>query len=283
MPPAAIIGGGALLGGIAGAIPKNTTQSQTVDAGQAGANEMAGQQGMMDMYRQLQGFAGAGPGQADVAAGYQGQKDLASMYQQYAQGGFLPGAEDSSRAQSFAAGQFAPQQAALNNNFADQTFAMNRSAAAMGQSANDPIAATKMRIEQTRQQGALDASKNAFGQQMAMQMPMQRLGFQEQASGIQAGLATQAMANRQALAAMGEGIMTNERNFRLATATRTQNQQSGGGFGGALTGAIAGAGMGMSGAHLFGGFGNNGGGFGGGASSNNLFNRGPGMTMAKDI
>jgi hypothetical protein len=258
MPPA-IIGGSALLGGIAGAFGKQSSQSTTssVDAGQATGNEVYGQQGMMDMYRQLQGFVGAGPGQADVAAGYGAQKDLADTYQKYAQGGYLPGAEDQARAGSTANALFAPQQAALNNSFQDQSFAANRSAAAMGASGNDPILAAKMRTEQTRQQQGLDASRGAFGQQLAMAMPMQRLGFQEQHAQALGGLATQAMANRQALAAMGEGIMNNERNFRLATATRTSNQetQSGGGVGGFITGALGGAGVGMSAAGAFGNFG----------------------------
>lgn len=249
MPPAAAIGG-ALVGGVAGAFGKNSSQStvSSVDAGPATAFENLGQQGWQNAFQQLGGMVNAGPGRQDVTNVYQAQKDLASTYQQYANGGFLPNAQDNATANNFAAAQFAPQQAQLNQTFLDQTQQANRAAAAMGASANDPILAAKLRTAQSQQQTLLNAQQGAFGSQMAMQMPGQRLGYQQAYAGALSGLATQAMANRQALAAMGEGIMQNQQNYRLQTATRTSNHNtsSGGGIGGAITGAIGGAGMGMS-------------------------------------
>jgi hypothetical protein len=185
-----------------------------------------------------------------------------------------PDAGDIQRGNSIADNMFRSQQLALNNMFQDQSVQANRQAALMGRSMNDPILAAKLAQEQTRQQGMLDAQKGAFGMNYAMNNRMELLG---QRANVLGGLASQALANRQNLAAMGEGIMNNERQFRLATATHygTQEQSSGGGLGGFLTGAIAGAG---AGAKIAGGIPSFGGGGGGASPSTfdpNNFNPSP--------
>jgi hypothetical protein len=75
------------------------------------------------------------------------------------------------------------------------------------------------------------------------------------------------MANRQALMSMGQSIQGNERQFRLGTATRTTNQEqsSGGGLGGAISGAIGGMSMAGGLMNMFGG------GSGGGGMGSNPF------------
>jgi hypothetical protein len=122
----------------------------------------------------------------------------------------------------------------------------------MGRSLNDPILAAKLAQEQTRQGAMLEANQGSFAQQFALAQPDRRLGYANQRANILGGLATQAMSNRQALAAMGEGILQREREFRLATANRsgTNTNTSGGGVAGGIGGALAGGALGMN---LFGG------------------------------
>lgn len=235
------------LSGLAGAAGSHSSQSQSIDAGEATNNEFEGQNGMMNAYRSYGNMVNfGGPGQSDVAAGTDATRQFAQMLKQYSQNGAGPNADDISQGNSLAKNIFAPQQTALSQSFTDQGVAADRQAALMGRSVNDPILQAKLRTEQMRQSAMLGAQQGSFATQYAMQQPMQRLGFAQQHAGVMSGLATQAMQNRQALAAMGEGIMNNERQFRLATATRTQNQQSGGGLGGAITGFLGGAGSGMN-------------------------------------
>lgn len=197
-------------------------------------------------YNIFQNYINAGPGQSDVTAGYEAQKGLASMYGDYAQSGGLPSQGDINTSNQFASQLFAPQQTALNQSFTDQNIEANRRAALMGRSLNDPILAAKLATEQTRQSQFLNSQMGSAASQMALALPGQRLGFEQQKAGILSGLATQAMSNRQQLMAMGEGLMNNERNWRISTAQRNNTSESGGGFGGFLTGALGGAGAGMS-------------------------------------
>jgi hypothetical protein len=249
MPPAAAIGG-ALLGGVAGAFGSNSKQSQTswIDAGNATGAENAGQSGMMGAYGQLQDFVNRGPGGQDVTNAYGAQTDLAAMLKQMQESGGLPAGTDIAQAQNLAGGMFQAQRVGLQQNFLDQSQQADRQAALMGRGGNDPVLRAKLAQEQTRQSAMLDAQQGAFGQNLAMQLPGQRLGFAGQRANVLGGLATQAMQNRQSIAAMGEGIMNQERNFRLQTAKRygEQTQSSGGGIGGAISGALGGAGTGMS-------------------------------------
>jgi hypothetical protein len=115
---------------------------------------------------------------------------------------------------------FGARRTALGQSFEDQLMQSNRQAALMGRAQNDPILKAKLAQEQIRQQAMLDAEQGGLATQLAMQLPGQRLGFAQQRSQILGGLATQAMANRQALAALGSGIMNSERGFRLDTGLR---------------------------------------------------------------
>ncbi len=83
-----------------------------------------------------------------------------------------------------------------------------------------------------------------------MQMPEfqanQLAGIGNQLSNIRGGLATQAMQNRMNLMSMGQQLNQSERNYRIGTAQHygsqysTGEQFSGGGFKGAMSGAMAG-------------------------------------------
>jgi hypothetical protein len=252
----AVIGGASLLGGPAGGLlaaggvagskpDKSKSQyASYTDAGSATAAEQTGQNGMLDSYAKLMEMVNAGPGQQDVARSYSSSRDLASLLDDYSKGGYMPTSSDQSQAQSLAQGLFNPQRVAMQQAFQDQNTQYARQAALMGRSPTDPVLAAKLAQEQTRQSAMLDANQNSFAMQQAMNNPLQRLGFATDKNNILSGLATQAMANRQAIASMGEGIMNNERQFRLATATHYGNQQteSGGGFKGAFNGVMATAG-----------------------------------------
>jgi hypothetical protein len=153
----------------------------------------------------------------------------------------MPGQQDMATANQFATQMFAPQQMALQQSFVDQGIQNNQLAARLGRPGNDPILAAKLADSQTRQMGMLNAQQGQWAQQYAMDLPMQRLGFQQQMAQVQGGLASQALANRQALLSVGQNIQGAERNFRMGTATHFGNSSSGGGLKGAITGGIAGA------------------------------------------
>ncbi len=243
MPPAAVLG---TLGAISGAQKDVSNQSQSINVGNATANELTGQQGMMNSFGQLQNMVNAGPGAQDVTNAYNAQTGLAGMYSDYSKGGYMPNAQDMSQASGLAQALFNPQQTALNQSFVNQTQQAAQSAAVMGRDSNDPVLQAKLRTNQNNLQAQLSAQQGAFGSQYAQQMPQQRLQYAAQSAGLLGGLASQALQNRQAIAGMGEGIMNNERQWRLQTASHSQTQSSGGGLKGAINGGIAGFGAGMN-------------------------------------
>jgi curved DNA-binding protein CbpA len=208
----------------------------------------------------------------DINASTEAQRGLADLLKQYSQTGGLPGQSDIDTSNNISARLFGGQREQLNQSFADQTTDANRRAALMGRSLNDPILAAKLAQEQTRQSRVLDANQGSFAQQMAMNLPMQRLGFAGQRADVLGGLASQAMKNRLTLASLGDSALNTERNWRLSTGTRFNNSEStqGGGLGGAISGALGGAGTGASLAGLFGGGGPSLGGMSGGISMPNF-------------
>lgn len=287
MPPALAIGGavagGAILGGISGSMKDKSsyTYDSNIDAGNATNSETLGQNSELNAFSQLQEMVKSGPSQSDVTAGTSSSRDLAEMLRQYAQqGGNLPTDADISSSNSIAGKLFDPQRVALNQSFIDQNTQANRQAAMMGRSIDDPILAAKLRVGQTLQTQQLNANQGAWSQNFALQQPGQRLGFMQNRDQVLGGLASQAMKNRQSLASMGEGIMNNERNFRLQTARRYGNQESesGGGLKGAISGALGGVGTVMSLSPGFGGMGAGGGGLS--SAAGNQMSSGVGNTMA---
>jgi hypothetical protein len=247
------------VGALAGGMADKSKQSYGMNLGRASPEEERARAQMMAMFGQLGGMVGAGPGMQDVTAATGAGRDLASMLQQMQQNGGLPSDEDVTAGGSLATKLFGGQREQMRQAFADQLTSANQQAALSGRSLNDPILRNKLAQEQTRQSSLLSANEGSLATQLSMNLPGQRLGFAQQRAGVLGGLATQAMANRQALAAMGSSIQDSERNFRMNTATKYGNTTSGGGLKGLLEGGVAGAGMGMGLAGMFGGGGGGGG------------------------
>ena len=237
MLPAILAGAGA----IAGSMPDKSKGG--IDAGSATALENQASQVIGTNLSQLQNFVGAGAGQNEVAGGLAASNNLASMLEQYAKGGFLPGEQDFATANKFASQAFQPQQIALQQNFQSQQQRAAQLAAQLGRPVNDPIIQAKLSQEYMQGQERLGAAQGAYASEFALQLPQQRLGYTSQLADVKNSLASQAMANRQALLALGSQVQGQERQFRLQTGT--QWQESGGGLKGAITGGIAGLGAGL--------------------------------------
>jgi hypothetical protein len=216
----------------------------------------------------LSGFVGKGPGESDVTAGTQSSRDLAAMLQQYAQGGNLPSASDWETANQFATKAYQPQQVAMQQAFQQQNLRANQLAAQLGRPANDPIIQAKLAQEQMQGMERLGAAQSAYASEYAQQLPQQRLGYTAQLADVRNSLASQAMANRQALLGLGQSLQAGERNWRLNTGTQwSQGQsESGGGLKGAL-GTIAG--LASTAASIYSGFGGLGA-MGGGAAAGGM-------------
>lgn len=236
---------GMALGAITGGQGNQSSVTQTRNLAPASAGELRGGELALQNLNDLQALLAQGPGATDVQAGTDAQRQLAALFQQASQTGGVPGAQDISQAQGLAAQLFQGQQFAQQQAFEDQRIQASRAQARMGRGSFDPILQNKLAQEQTRQSGQLAADQGAFATQYAMQLPQQRLQMAQQYAGVQAQLASQAMANRQALFSLGNQLQTQGQNFRAGTASVTQTSSSGGGIGGAISGAIAGAGAGL--------------------------------------
>lgn len=243
MPAASSIAIGAAVAPLAGSIISGIAGSGSSSSKQAGPISALGNQAGQALGQNLydtQNMVNAGPGQGDVAAGASSQRDLASMLQQYQQGGAGPTSQDISQQDSLAGRLFAGQRASIRGNFAEQQQNFAQQAALQGRNPLDPVFRNKLAQEQTRQLGQLDANQSSFATQQAVNQPLQRLGFAQQRSQVLGGLASQALANRQMLASMGQSIRGGELNFAANSATA--GSQSGGGLAGGIAGGLAGMG-----------------------------------------
>lgn len=237
--PIAMAAAGALAGSM-----KDKSRS-TVDVAPENALEQLGGKTQTDMLNSLTSLTNLGPGERDITSGLNSQRDLASLLAEMVKTGGMPSQADYTNARSFTDQVFSPERTALNQNFQQAQIDANRAAARMGRGGNDPILLNKLLQEKTRQQQMLDSNMTSFFAQQAQAMPGQRLNLAGQLAQVNSGLASQAMANRQALFSLGSQIKQQEQNFRLGTATR--ESESGGGMKGALQGGIAGFGAGMGG------------------------------------
>jgi len=263
---AAIAGGLGLLGGAAGSEPDK--QTSTIDVSERvivdpESDEEKRFRAQVDAaFGQLTRGISGGAGAADVALGTQTQRDFAARLQRAATGQFTP--EELARSKQFTEDIFAPQQAALDQQFIEEQQQTARLAAQLGRSQDDPVLRNLLFKSKLQQQGQLEAQKTAF----RAQVPERELGFASQAAQLRSNLATQALANRQALLSLGSQLQGQERQFRLATGRQrregTDITTSGGGMKGAISGFIGGLGAGAQLAGSFGGFSGFGGGGGGG-------------------
>jgi len=210
-----------IAGGIAGAVQ-----------GGAGRNATASEQMQINAFNQQQQAINAGPGLQDIQAGNQSARDFAGELATYANTDFTagPSAADLSSSQQLAGNLFQAQRVGVRQNFLEQQQQFANTAALTGRGPLDPVFRNKQAQEQERQLGMLDAQQNSFATERAMglnrQRAQDRLGFLQQRDQVLSGLATQAMANRQALTAMGSAIGKNQ----------VRGQGEGGGFAGALEG-----------------------------------------------
>lgn len=251
---------GGIIGAIAGGEPDKTKQVTRRFTAEAGEQEQLASGIVSDQLKQLQALISGGPGTTESQAGLQSQQELAALLEKFAAGGFVPNQEQIQRGQQFASDVFAPQQVALNQALAEQQVQADRRAGQLGRPVSDPILQAKLAQERARGTLQLQARQGAFAAQFSQNIPLQQLGFQQAATQVRSGLATQALQNRQVLLGLGSGIQQQGQAFRLGTQDITQTGTSGGGLKGAITGGLAGAGAGASLFSSFGGFGGGGGG-----------------------
>lgn len=236
---------GALAG--QGANQSDSTQSVYRNLGQANPWETGAGQGTFDAFQQMQQFTSMGPGMADIQGGYQAQNDLASMLKSYSQGGYAPTAQD----QRYAQAMTAPQAEAIRQSGIQQQQQFRQIAAQTGRGPMDFAFQNKLGQNLANMQQGLAAQQS----QIAAQQPGQRLSYAQDYASLKQGLASQAMANRQAIAGLGASIRDSERNLRIAGASTTSTgmQQQGTQQSNMLQGALAGIGTGLSAYNQFGG------------------------------
>jgi hypothetical protein len=255
------MGGGALLGaggGVLSALGQDQVSQQLpyekrLELAPASELEQQAQASLGQQLGAFGRFVGAGPGQQDITSALTAQRGLAQQFAQAAQTGGLPTQADITAAGGISQQLFAPQQIAMQQQFLQQQDQFGRQAAALGRATSDPILQAKMRREQSQAFERLGAQQGATAQQIAMQLPGQRLQYAQQGAGVLQGLATQAMKNRLALAGLGQQISGAERQFRLGTATQSgfntqmmPQTNTLGAIGAGLSGGLAGAGFGAN-------------------------------------
>ncbi len=254
----AITVGGAIVGGIAGS--QKDVQSGSSSSGITLTPETdlekQGTRMTGEGLTALEGMVNAGPGQADVTGAYNQSNALASLLNDFAQSGGAPGQQDILQANQMADLQFKPQQVALDQSFQAEQERAKQMAAQLGRPVNDPYIQAQLSKQRMQSMEMMGAQRGAFVGQQSQQQAMQRLGFTSQLTDVRNALGSQAMANRQALLSLGQGVQQSERNFRLQTGTRwgNQTQESGGGMAGGLMGGLMGAGAGMGLANSFSSF-----------------------------
>jgi len=252
MAVGAAVAGGAIIGGIAGSQKKTSRTTSGLNLDDPGELERLISGLQPGQLQSLIGLVGRGPGGQDVTAALQSQRGLAEQFRLASETGGLPGQEDISAAQGISGQLFAPQQLALQQSFEDQRTRSAQEAVRLGRPVTDPVLANLLARTQGRQTALLGARQGAVSQQIALNLPFQRLQLAQQGSQILGGLGTQAFQNRSAVLGLGSGLLGAERSFRIQTADRFGKTTSGGGLGGALTGALGGAGAGLSAAGTFG-------------------------------
>lgn len=241
----------AVLGAIAGSQRQSQSTTQSRNVGGATSSELAATGLSDEMLKQLNALVQQGPGAEAQTGAAASTKSLQDLLSQFASGGFVPGQADVQQANQFASSVYQPQQVAQEQQFAQQQQRAAQLASQLGRPVNDPYIQAKLSQEYMQGQERLGAERGSFAAQYAQQLPQQRLGYTAQLADINNSLASQAMANRQAILSLGQSVQNSERSFRLGAAPTTQTATSGGGLGGALTGAISGAGAGFGVANAF--------------------------------
>ena len=240
---AVALGGAALLGAFGGSQGSKSTSKKQL--GSASESEREGGRVATNQLQQLEQLINEyGPGGDDVKANQQAQQDLIARLNKMAQSGGLPNAQQQQQGRDMAAQQLAPERIAMKQLIERQQVESARRAGQLGRAGNDPILQAKMAQFSAQAEERFGARQSALGSQFANAMPDRQLGFQVQAAQIQSGLASQALSNRSALLGLGSNLQSGGQGFRASTATTTNS--SGGGFAGAVTGALGGLGAGAN-------------------------------------
>lgn len=236
---------GAVAGGVAGSQGTSNSTSTSVNLANASALQNQANNNVSGDYTSLENDVNAGPGQQDVTNYMNNSTSLAAMLGQYAQSGGMPTSSDFSQGNSLASQAFQGQQTALSQSFQQQMQQANGQAAMMGRSGTDPTLMGTLGQSQMLQRQQLMANQGSYANQLAMQLPGQRLQYAGQQNQLLGGLATQALQNRQSILSMGSGILGQQQQYQLGQSGNTSTQSTPGGFRGALLGAMSGAGAGM--------------------------------------
>jgi hypothetical protein len=254
-----------LLGAIAGG-QKDVSDVQTskILAAESELEKQAGKS-LMSTLTGYEGLVNAGPGEQDMTRATGASRSLADLLQQYANGGFMPTAQDYQQSWSTTQNIFQPRTTQLQQRFQEEERGFAKQAQMMGRDPMDVVFKNRLAQTRAREEALLGADQTSFYQQQAMSMPGQRLNYMSNYANVTGGLASQALANRQNLLSMGNTIKQNEQNFRLNSATTNQRSTSGGGIKGAIAGGIAETGAVMD---MASGFMSMGMGGGGGSSAN---------------
>lgn len=243
MPVGAIVGGVSAVAGAIGGGKGKKSKSQLILPPETQA-ELDALGLRSDALEGLQELFQAQGGLGTVKESKKANREFAGQLRQLSRTGGLPTQEDITMAQGFAEQVFRPEQLQLEQGFVEQGQRTSQLAARLGRPVNDPILQAKLAQSQINQQAVLAARQGAFAADIAQQQPERKLGFFRERAGFQQGLASQAIANRQALFSMGNQITASEREFRLRQAGEQKTE--GGGLLGALAGGLGGASAGIS-------------------------------------
>ena len=224
--------GGAVLGGIGGALKKGSS-FELSQLGQQ-AQGYVGQS--LGAYNNL---VQAGPGAQDVTAATNAARGYANTLGNFASGGLY----NMSAGNNLAQQQFAGQRTALEQTFQDQLAQANQQAALSGRGQNDPILKARLAQEQSRQSAQLNANQSSAAVDLGRQYSTDQIGLLGQQVSTLQNLGQQAFTNQGNLFNMSNSTLQSERNFGMQNAQYEQSR--GGGFAGALNGILAGAGAGL--------------------------------------
>jgi len=222
------LGGAALAGGLAGAGGEESTTTRVLPRQSKFEAELAA--GQAGQFRDLQSILEGG---FSTAQATQAQTNLADLLREFSRTGGLPGAQDIQQSQQLAQRLAAPQLLAQQQQFERQQTQFGRQAALMGRTTTDPVLANQLARSQFQQSSLLQSQIGARGEELAQQQPLRRLQFTQ-------GLAEQAQRNRLTALSLGQQLLGAERQFRVAQAG--EQTESGGGFGGFVSGALGGFG-----------------------------------------
>ena len=230
----------AIFGAIAGSKEDKVQSSQSIEMKGQSADELKYLAEQNASYDELKKLVAAGGNDSDVSRATGATRSFADMLAEYAKTGGMPSESDLSTSNRFAESIFNPQRTKLNQVFEDQKVQAARLSASLGRSVDDPILQAKLRTNMMNNMASLESEQGAYGSQLALQMPGQKLGYAQNNVNVLQGLASQAFQNRSALLSLGNQLGNQEYQKRFQESTKHAENVSGGGFKGAVAGGLSG-------------------------------------------